>query len=225
MKVYHGSYTAIKNIDFSFCRKNRDFGKGFYVTKFFSQAQYWAVRKGDDNDMEGVVTEFVFDESYFEDENLKVLRFENYSYEWLDFIAMNRTNRTGRQMHDYDIIEGPVADDDIATRVYDYIRKSITKEQFLKELVHKTPSHQISFCTMLSLQALELEKYDTDREMMNIDNCIVKFLITDYGMSERKATDIYYTSKTYRQFIDENTKLYLKPPQEIIKMLLSELNL
>ena len=28
MKVYHGSYTAIENIDFFYCQKNRDFGKG-----------------------------------------------------------------------------------------------------------------------------------------------------------------------------------------------------
>ena len=41
MKVYHGSYLAIENIDFSFCRKKRDFGKGFYVTKIRSQAEYW----------------------------------------------------------------------------------------------------------------------------------------------------------------------------------------
>jgi len=33
MKVYHGSYTEIETIDFSYCRKRRDFGKGFYVTK------------------------------------------------------------------------------------------------------------------------------------------------------------------------------------------------
>jgi hypothetical protein len=49
MKVYHGSYTAIDTIDFSFCRKRRDFGEGFYVTKILSQAEYWATRKGEDN--------------------------------------------------------------------------------------------------------------------------------------------------------------------------------
>ena len=74
MKVFHGSYTAIENIDFSFCRKRRDFGKGFYVTKIRNQAEYWAIRKGDDND--GVVTVFEFDQSSFDDEDLKTLRFE-----------------------------------------------------------------------------------------------------------------------------------------------------
>jgi hypothetical protein len=41
MKVYHGSYTVIDTIDFSFCQIKRDFGKGFYVTKFREQAQVW----------------------------------------------------------------------------------------------------------------------------------------------------------------------------------------
>jgi hypothetical protein len=68
MKVYHGSYMAIENIDFSFSRKRRDFGRGFYVTKLLSQAEYWAARKGDDNDTEGVVTEFDFDEDSFDEQ-------------------------------------------------------------------------------------------------------------------------------------------------------------
>jgi len=45
MKVYHGSYTAIDTIDFSFCQIRRDFGKGFYVTKYYEQADVWAKRK------------------------------------------------------------------------------------------------------------------------------------------------------------------------------------
>jgi len=33
MKVYHGSYTEITEVDLSKCEKNKDFGQGFYVTK------------------------------------------------------------------------------------------------------------------------------------------------------------------------------------------------
>jgi hypothetical protein len=131
MKVYHGSYTEIRTIDFSFCRKKRDFGKGFYVTKLREQAEYWATRKGDDNDTEGIVTEFEFHEYFFNDEDLKVLRFDNYNEEWLDFIVQNRLNTGEKQAHDYDIVEGPVADDDIATRVYAYIKGKVSKKQFL----------------------------------------------------------------------------------------------
>ena len=79
MKVYHRSYSAIEHNDFSFCRKRRDFGKGFYVTKIFLQTEYWAMKKCDDNDTECVVTKFKFDEDFFEDDDLHVLRFDGYS--------------------------------------------------------------------------------------------------------------------------------------------------
>jgi hypothetical protein len=46
MKLYHGSYTAIDEVDLSKCETGKDFGQGFYVTKFKEQAEIWAVRKG-----------------------------------------------------------------------------------------------------------------------------------------------------------------------------------
>jgi hypothetical protein len=47
MKVYHESYMEIKNIDFAFCKKRRDFGRNSYVTKLLSQAKYRATGKGE----------------------------------------------------------------------------------------------------------------------------------------------------------------------------------
>jgi len=223
MKVYHGSYTAIENIDFSFSRKRRDFGRGFYVTKLRSQAEFWAARKGDDNDIEGVVTEFDFDEDSFDDDTLKILRFAGYSGAWLDFVVRNRLNKKNEPAHDYDIVEGPVADDNIAARVYDYLVKKITKKQFLLELAHKTPTHQICFCTVRSLQALELNKKGVDVETIHIDNDVVKSLMAGFGMSEAKAMDAYYTSATYARLADEATGLHREPWQKIYEMLKQEL--
>ena len=225
MKVYHGSYMAIEDIDFSFCRKRRDFGKGFYVTKIFSQAEYWAIRKGDDNDTEGVVTEFEFDESFFEDDDLNTLRFDCYSEEWLDFVTLNRVNKSERQAHEYDIIEGPVADDDIATRVYDYMKGKVSKKQFLSELTLKKPTHQICFCTMQSLQSLELCRNGIAAEIIHTGNDIVKALMTDFGFSELEATKMYYKSGTYTRLANEATQFYLKPWYKIYQMLLNELKM
>ena len=224
MKVYHGSYTAIENIDFSYCRKRRDFGRGFYVTKNFSQAEYWAIRKGEDNDTEGVVTEFELEDDFFEDESLTVLRFVGYNEEWLDFVMLNRVNKSKKQAHDFDIIEGPVADDDIATRVYDYLKGKVSKKLFLEELTWKTPTHQICFCTLQSLQSLELNKGKIDTEIIHIDNNIVQSLMTDYGMSELEASDKYYKSKTYTRLADETNEWYKKNWQEIYDGLKRELN-
>ena len=34
MRVYHGSYIKVDKIDLLKSKPNKDFGKGFYVTKF-----------------------------------------------------------------------------------------------------------------------------------------------------------------------------------------------
>jgi hypothetical protein len=57
MQVFHGSYTEIESVDLSKCQANKDFGKGFYVTKFRKQAEEWAEIIGKVNGAAGVVTE------------------------------------------------------------------------------------------------------------------------------------------------------------------------
>jgi hypothetical protein len=137
MKVYHGSYTEIDEIDLSKCESHRDFGKGFYVTNIREQAEYWAKRKGKKLGKEGIVTEYTFYENAFNNYHLNVLRFNGYSEEWLDFVVMNRNPETPEPMHDYDIVEGSVADDAVALRIYDYLNGELSKEQFLEELKFK----------------------------------------------------------------------------------------
>ena len=225
MKVFHGSYTAIDKIDLEQCEVGRDFGRGFYVTNICSQAEYWAKRKGRRKHTDGVITEFEFDERICRIMKMKVLHFERYNDKWLDFVVLNRINKDDIQSHDYDIVEGPVADDDIAARVYDYLAEKVSKEQFLKELAYKSPSHQICFCTVQSLQSLELHKEKIDVETIHIDNDIVKALMTDFKLSEIEATDIYYKSEIYNRLADETTQFYLKSWQEIYQMLQAELKM
>ena len=222
--VYHGSYIAIDEIDLSKCKVGRDFGRGFYVTYIRSQAEFWAKRKGIKSRIGGVVTEFEFDEDLCKVMNMKVLRFDGYTEKWLDFVVPNRTNKTTQPTHDFDIVEGPVADDDIATRIDDYLDENISKEQFLKDLTYKEPSHQICFCTVQSLQSLVLRKGKIDSAVFHTDNDVLQALMTDLGLSELEATNMYYKSKTYTRLADETTQFYLKPWQEIYQMLRAELN-
>ncbi|MDR0866330.1 MAG: DUF3990 domain-containing protein [Candidatus Symbiothrix sp.] len=222
MRVYHGSYAKIENIAFTKCRPYRDFGKGFYVTKIRSQAEYWAERRGRRNDNKGYVTEFEFIETAFEHWEFKVLRFENYNEEWLDFVIMNRNRTLPIPAHDYDIVEGPVADDDVTNRIDDYIESRVSKADFLEELTFHRPTHQICLCTHQSLQALErIDKKTVQR----IDDTLIESLISDYGITEEKAIDAYFDSNTYQQLIDESTDLYLKPWTDVYKLLLTELKL
>ena len=221
MKVYHGSYTAIDEIDLLKCRAGKDFGRGFYVTNIFSQAEIWAARKG--RNKKGIVTEFDFDEFFFEDDLVKVLRFEEYTEEWLDFVVLNRKNKSRKQQaHDYDIIEGPVADDKVTEQIDNYIDGIISKEEFLNDLIH-LPSHQICFCTVQSLQALTLSKPIINSKIHHIGSNILQTLMIDCGISEMEAMDKYYTSNTYSQLADETTEFYKKDWTEIYECLKQEL--
>jgi hypothetical protein len=134
MIVYHGSYTEIKNVDLNRCEPHRDFGQAFYVTKIREQAENWAKRKGGYYNNDGFVTEFEFYYSDLVTRNCKIKIFEYYDEEWLDFIVLNRDDRNPSPAHDFDIVEGPVADDKVQTRIEDYLNGEVSKEKFLQEL-------------------------------------------------------------------------------------------
>jgi hypothetical protein len=113
MKVYHGSDVRIEMIDLLKCKPLRDFGRGFYVTKFLHHAEDWAVNISRKNKTQGFVTEFDYTEGSFIECICKIKRFSGYSEEWLDFVVMNRDKKSPKPAHDYDIVEGPVANDKI----------------------------------------------------------------------------------------------------------------
>jgi len=226
MKVYHGSYTEIETIDLSKGELQRDFGRGFYVTKLREQAEYWATRKGNFNETNGVITEFIFYESAFATDYYKTLRFEDYTEEWLDFVILNRKNDLQNNAHDYDIIEGPVADDAIATRIVLFLKGGISKADFIEDLRFKHAlSHQIAFCTEKSLAMLTKSWNKVDLNEFTIDEAITQSLVVDFDLSEQEAIDLYFQSETYKQLIEETTKLHEKPWTDIYQLLLAELNL
>ena len=225
MKVYHGSSVKIETIDLSKGGLLRDFGRGFYVTKFLQQAEIWAKRKGGAQKNKGFVTEFVFFESAFlETDHYKTLRFNDYSDEWLAFVVDNRKNETQTNLHDYDIVEGPVANDDIVTRIDVYLDGAISKAEFIEELKFKhTASHQIAFCTQKSLAMIKMAFNEVDFSEVTVDDAVMQSLAVDFQMDDAQATDAFFTSKTYALLIDETTGLHEKPWQEIYEMLKNEL--
>jgi hypothetical protein len=225
MIVYHGSYTEIKEIDLSKCVPRKDFGKGFYVTKIRQQAEIWANRMGKVHRCEGVVTEFVFYENAFIDGTYRVLRFDAYNDAWLDFVTLNRRKDAPIPAHDYDIVEGPVADDKISRQIDYYIAGKILREKFLSTLKWEKPTHQICFCTADSLLMLEYKdkSIDISYEISEIGEPLIEQFMLDNQIEETQAADLFYNSKTFGKLANENTKLYEKPWQEIYEMLKKEL--
>ena len=194
------------------------------MLQIFTNRQFvLAKRKGKKQKNNGIITEFTFFESAFTSDYLKILRFKDYSEDWLDFVVMNRQNDTDKNLHDLDIVEGPIANDDIATRITFYLEGGITKLEFIEELKFKhSVSHQIAFCTQKSLQMIKKAFTKVDLSEMNIDDAIIS-LIMDLKMTDFQSIDTYFNSKTYSLLIDESTELYKKSWQEIYKMLRIEL--
>lgn len=92
--------------------------------------------------------------SYTENKNLICLIFKEMSDEWLDFVVSSRQG----ERHDYDIVEGPMADDTIWNHVDDFARGMISRTAFWELVKFKYPTHQIVFCTEAALKCLEYDR-------------------------------------------------------------------
>jgi len=224
MKVYHGSYIKIDKIDLSKCKPNKDFGRGFYVTKFRNHAEEWAKIIGDKYGTDGFVSEFEFSENDFTKSICKIKRFDMYNEEWLDFVVVNR-DKNNETTHDYDIVIGPVADDKVQNTLRLYLKGKIAKEKFLKMLTHHEETHQICFCTLNSLQTIDRIDDTPTYEIVMISEPIIEKLIVDFNFDEDKATNLLFNSDTYNKLSDVETKLYKQDWTETYKLLLSELKL
>ena len=143
MILYHGSKEIVEFPEIRKAVYNKDFYFGFYCTRMQEQAERWATRYG----RKGYVNCY----EYIPDKKLKYLIFEEMTEEWLDFIISCRSG----QDHDYDIVIGAIADDQIYNYVSDYMDGVITREQFWTLARFKYPTHQIVFCTDAALKCLK----------------------------------------------------------------------
>lgn len=154
MKLYHGTNAEINKIDLSKSRFGKDFGVGFYLTTDLQVAKRQAERKfvqigvGKPN-----VYTFDFDDSVSDDIN--ILCFDSYSLEWAEFVIMNRTNKKRENVHNYDIVIGPIADDVIGFQMRRVEEGAITLPQFLEEIKYHTVTMQYMFATDKSLKLLK----------------------------------------------------------------------
>ena len=152
MILYHGSFLEIVKPDLAHSRPNVDFGRGFYVTPLYEQAAKWCgkfKRRGKD----GIISRYEYDES--QENELKTLKFDSYSEEWLDF-SMNC--RREKDDSDYDIVMGGVANDKVFNTVELYFDQLIDKNEAISRLKYEKPNMQICFRTEESLEHLHYER-------------------------------------------------------------------
>ena len=140
--IFHGSNMIVEKPQIIVSGYYKDFGYGFYCTNLEKQAKKWALTKRGDS--------YVSVYYYQPNKNLKVLSFPVMTDEWLDFVVACRRGIK----HDYDIVEGPMADDQIWDYVEDFMEGNITREAFWVLAKFKYPTHQIVFCTQRSLESI-----------------------------------------------------------------------
>ena len=137
--VYHGSCYDFEKIDLNMSHNRRDFGKGFYVTPIEEQAVSW-VSRFKRLGKPGIVNVYEFDFEKVK-QDLRILIFEEYNTEWLDFIIKCRNGELIYQ--DYDVIAGGIADDKVFNTVELYLDQLISKEEALGRLKYYKPNFQI----------------------------------------------------------------------------------
>lgn len=138
MIVFHGSRVIVDKPDISHSRKRVDFGPGFYVTPLYEQAESLCKRfltLGKD----AYVSQYELDDAVFESDR-KILQFNTYSEEWLDFVF---SCRGGHDATDYDIVIGGVANDKVFDTIELYFQGLITKAEAMGRLKYEKPNSQI----------------------------------------------------------------------------------
>ena len=161
MIIYHGSNVTVEEPKILTPNRYLDFGAGFYTTTNYDQALNFAgkvtMRKKCGR---STVNIYELDESIFEKVN--VLNFESADEAWLDFVSDNRSgiHRTAG----YDLICGPVADDDVYQTFILYSTGVYTKEQTIEALKIKKLYNQYVFTTDRALSFLTFKEVKFGKE-------------------------------------------------------------
>ena len=131
MILFHGTYLDFDRIDLSKSNKGKDFGKGFYLSENKEQAEKMAVFKSLQYGSKPIILKYDFDENFLKRE-LSFLKFTKYSKEWADFILRNRMNENDANIHQYDVVYGPIANDKIGVQIRNLIEQNIDMDVFLE---------------------------------------------------------------------------------------------
>ncbi len=162
MRLYHGSNIVIDSINLAMCRPYKDFGQGFYLTDLEEQAEKMAARVSKIYGGFPVVNIYEIDDDFRELPDLRIKDFGAHTTEeWAKFI-MNNRNRTFtdeksllcNRDNKYDIVIGPVADDNMALLFRQYENEIIDFSTLLKGMIYRKTSSQYSFHTEKSIKLL-----------------------------------------------------------------------
>lgn len=147
MRLYHSSNIVVEHPDTLHSRQFLDFGRGFYLTSIYDQAVRYAQRfkrRG----QQAWLNTYELSEENIEQWNVK--RFKTYNKQWLDFVAQCRD---GKDVGDYDMVIGGIANDRVIITLDRYFTGEITQEEALGLLRFEKPNIQYCIRSERMLQA------------------------------------------------------------------------
>lgn len=163
MILYHGSNLVVSKPRLVAQNRFLDFGYGFYTTTNKEQAIGFA-QKVTQRCKEGLPTVNVYEI----DENkafseCTLLRFDGPAEDWLDFVSDNRTRKYKGKI--YDLIYGPVANDNVYTTFTLYISGVLSREQTIEALKVKKLYDQLVFTSEKALDYLHFVSVVDEEEI------------------------------------------------------------
>ena len=150
MILYHGGTEIVEKPRILESARMLDFGKGFYTTTNREQAVRWAQKVAVRRKIDAkFISVYEFDLDAAEKE-LTILRFDQPDAAWLDFVSTCRSGK--RADKEYDLVFGPVADDNVYATLQLYELGILDKEETLKRLKIESLFNQILFHTEKALE-------------------------------------------------------------------------
>jgi hypothetical protein len=151
LTLFHGSNLVFDRPDLGAARSHRDFGVGFYTTTLRSQAEDWARSVTERFGGEAHLYVFEFDAA----PELAVKEFTGISLEWLDTVKANRM--LGGVQHDFDVVIGPVANDNTVRTVSLYVAGVYDAEEAMRRLRYFKANNQVSIHSQRAMNLLALK--------------------------------------------------------------------
>jgi len=155
MLLYHGSNVIVDKPMLVEQNRALDFGNGFYTTENQIQALSFA-EKVHRRRKEGKPIVSIYD---FDEETAfsicSSLRFNKPDESWLDFVSSHR-NRS-YQGNNYELIYGPVANDDIFLTFHLYAAGELSKEETINRLKVKKLYNQLLFTSERAISLLKFK--------------------------------------------------------------------
>ena len=153
MILYHGSNVEVKEPILLKVQRELDFGKGFYTTSDLEQAAKWAKRTAKRRGVDkAFVTVYEVDNTDIH--NIRLLSFDSPNKDWLNFVVKNRKGEYIAK--NWDVISGPVADDQTAQVIDLYLDGLYDEEEAIRRFLTQKLKDQYTFKT---LEAINLLKY------------------------------------------------------------------